>query len=249
MKTLSLLTSLTLTVAALAEGGGNYSFNDAAKKYDAKAEAAEAAGNQHNADIYRKLADIKRDAAKSKGGYDWSEYHQLQGQLKHDHKKHTHKAEHKKTKYSFDDAAQKYEMLAKKAREAGANEKAAIYSRMAAIKREAQAAGGKYDWSEYHALEAKLHDSKHKDAHKNHKHSAKQHPQKTQLKTSNKLIEEAQNHASLANKANDADDNYAAQIHTRLAAICIDAAAKGSKEEFDWTEYKELKEMLKNHKQ
>jgi hypothetical protein len=149
MKTL--ITSLLLSACVLAENS-NYSFEDAAKKYDAKAKAALEAGNDQDAAIYQKLAAIKRDAAKTNGNYDWSEYHALTAKLGTGNKKHyTHKK-----KYSADDGAAKYDKLAKKAADAENYEEAAIYKRMAEIKREAAASKGKYDWKESHQLEGTL---------------------------------------------------------------------------------------------
>lgn len=151
MKTL--ITTILLAGCALAENNTHYSFEDAAKKYDSKAEIALKNGNANDAAIYTKLAAIKRDAAKSSGSYDWSDYHALSAQLGAKPKKVQHK---KKASYSFEDAAVKYDKLAEKATKSGNTEHAAIYTRMAAIKREAANSKGKYDWSEYHELEAKL---------------------------------------------------------------------------------------------
>lgn len=234
MKTLTLITALTLSGSLLAEHSPqqiNQSFIKAAENYQAKAEKALESGNTHNAGIYTKLAAIKRDAAASKGGYDWTEYHKLTGQLKFDGKKTTHKK-----KYSTNDAAKRYERLAKKSQVAGDSEKAEIYTRMAEIKRAAGKSNGDFDWTEYHQLEAKL--------------------GKTNKKTSNgkphtnNLIERAQKHAALANSTNKSGDSYASNIHTRLAAILIDSASKKMKQQkIDWSEHDELQELLTKHNQ
>ncbi|WP_018970456.1 hypothetical protein [Rubritalea marina] len=136
-------------------------FLKTAKKYDQKAELAAIAGNNNDAAIYKKLADMKRDAAKVGGNYDWTEYHKLQGQLNHGNdgaKKHgeKHAKKVKKQSYSVEGAAQKYDQLAAQSIASGNAEHAAIYKRMAEIKREASKSGGSYDWSEYHELEGKL---------------------------------------------------------------------------------------------
>jgi len=58
---------------------------DAAQQYERKSEAAIQSGNEHDALIYLRMAQIKRDAGQaSKDGkpFDWDEYHQLQGMLK-----------------------------------------------------------------------------------------------------------------------------------------------------------------------
>lgn len=65
-------------------GKPNQGFLAAAKGYEEKAKLAEANGNHQDALIYRKLANIKKEAAEavSQGkGYDWSKYFELQKQL------------------------------------------------------------------------------------------------------------------------------------------------------------------------
>ena len=59
---------------------------NAATGYGKKAAEAAASGNQSDAMIYRKIASIKRMAAKGKLK-NWDEYHKLSAQLSH-HKKH-----------------------------------------------------------------------------------------------------------------------------------------------------------------
>jgi len=64
-----------------------------------------------------------------------------------------------------ENAAVKYEKKAAIAKQNGEVEAAKIYKRMAQIKRDAGKAskqGKKYDWSEYHKLEGKLNQLKHK---------------------------------------------------------------------------------------
>lgn len=256
MKILTTLTTLFLSCALMAENNGqqaNQGFLNAAKEYDAKAESASQNGNSHNAEIFTKLAAIKREAAVSTNGYDWAEYHKLSGQL-NSAKKKPQKNHSKKKQNGFEDAAQRYDQLAKKAIEAGNPEQAASYTRLAAIKREAQKAGGNYDWSEYHKISSNLHKGKKGKKVGKHEKSPKKAPTKkdvTKKPTTNKhtpptnFITTAQKHAALANKSNAAKDDYSAQIHTRLAAILIDAAAKQSENRtIDWTEYKDLKELL-----
>ena len=248
MKTLTTLCSLALSCTLMAENSGhqaNQGFLKAAKEYDTKAERSSQNGNAHNAEIFKKLAAIKREAAVSTNGYDWAEYHKLSGQLNSDKKK------PQKKNRSFKDAAKRYEQLAKKALEAGNAEKSATYTRLAEIKREAHKSGGNYDWSEYEKLSAKLDKgkklSKDEQSHKEapaKKEVTKKPPVKKQSTPTN-FITAAQKHAALANESNAAKDNFSAQIHTRLAAILIDAAAKQSENRaIDWTEFKELKELL-----
>ena len=260
MKILTILSSLLLSCSLMAENDGkhvNQGFLKTAKEYDAKAERAANNDNAHNAAIFKKLAAIKREAAVSTNGYDWAEYHKLNGQLKHDHKKAKH--EKKKNKPSgFEGAAQRYDKLSKKALDAGDSEKAATYARLAEIKREAQKAGGNYDWAEYHKLSRQLNHDNKKPGHEKGKKPMHKEKVKEKVSTKTKMetktttqstptnyITSAQKHAALANKSNAAKDNFSAQIHTRLAAILIDAAAKQSENRvIDWTEYKELKELL-----
>ncbi|MFT5883516.1 MAG: hypothetical protein ACI9FG_002033 [Crocinitomicaceae bacterium] len=262
MKILTILGSLLLSYSLMAENNGkhvNEGFLKTAREYDAKAERAANSDNAHNAAIYKKLAAIKREAAVSTNGYDWGEYHKLNGQLNHDHKKANH--EKKKNKPSgFESAAQRYDHLSKKALDAGDPEKAATYARLAGMKREAQKAGGNYDWTEYRKLNSQLNNGDNKEAKKKkpmrkEKMKEKVSPETkmnkkvvkktTRQATPTNYISSAQKHAELANKSSAAKDNYSAQIHTRLAAILIDAAAKQSENRVvDWTEYNELKELL-----
>jgi len=186
MKILTILSSLLLSCSLMAEGDGkhvNQGFLKTAKEYDAKAQRAANNNNAHNAEIYKKLAAIKREAAVSTNSYDWTEYHKLNGQLNNDNKK----AKHNKGKKPMHKEKMK--------------EKAST--------------------------------------------KAKMEKKTTQQTTPTNYITSAQKHAALANKSSTAKDNYSAQIHTRLAAILIDAAAKQSENrDIDWTEYKELKELL-----
>ena len=60
-------------------------FLKAAYEYQVKATQAMVAGNEHNAQIYTQLANIKKEAAASAAagkGYDWTKYFGLQKQLK-----------------------------------------------------------------------------------------------------------------------------------------------------------------------
>ena len=57
-------------------------FLNAAKKYQAKAERAQASGETQKAEILKKLSAIKKSAHDAKSSkFDWSEYHALRGQL------------------------------------------------------------------------------------------------------------------------------------------------------------------------
>lgn len=244
ISTIITIASLTCAFPALAEGDHkqvNQGFLDAAAQYEAKAEHAKANGNRHNAAIFKKLAAIKREAAVHQGNYDWSKYHALQGELNHKNKN-PHDQKHAPNK-GFLDAAKNYKELAKKSRAEGDHRRAHIYNRMAAIKMKAAHAKGEFDWSEYHELNAKLNQSpKENTAHNN------QHGKTPDNNQSGKLIADAQKHAALANKSSADGDNYASQIHSRLAAILIDAAARENDgKEIDWTEFKKLNEMLEQH--
>lgn len=60
-------------------------FSKAAYEYQVKATQAMVAGNEHNAQIYTQLSNIKKEAAASAAegkGYDWTKYFALQKQLK-----------------------------------------------------------------------------------------------------------------------------------------------------------------------
>ena len=70
-----------LPAVSFAEGGGNEDWAEkAAVQYEEKAAKAEAEDNVRDAGIYRRMAQIKRDAgAASKAGeeFSWDEYHAL----------------------------------------------------------------------------------------------------------------------------------------------------------------------------
>jgi hypothetical protein len=74
-----------LPAVSFAEGGGNEDWAEkAAVQYEEKAAKATAEGNAHDAAIYKRMAQIKRDAgAAGKAGkeFKWDEYHALNGQL------------------------------------------------------------------------------------------------------------------------------------------------------------------------
>lgn len=74
-----------LPAVTFAEGDGNVDWAEkAAVEYMEKADKAAAEGNAHDAGIYTKMAQIKRDAgAAAKAGkeFSWDEYHALSGQL------------------------------------------------------------------------------------------------------------------------------------------------------------------------
>ena len=91
MKTLLKITAsiaLLISQPALAEGEGNKNWaEEAAVGYEKKANMAAQKGDAESAAIYQRMAQIKRasGAAATQGeGFDWSEYHELNGQL---HKK------------------------------------------------------------------------------------------------------------------------------------------------------------------
>jgi len=142
--------------------------NTAAERYANLAKKARAEGNEADAKIYDRLSQIKLDAAAHKGEnpFDWAEYHNLNGQLsgknkhaKKDGKKHDKKHGKKDAGNGFLKTAQEYTVKANEAMQAGDEESAAIYTKLAAIKREAAAAaqnGQGYDWAEYFKLKGQL---------------------------------------------------------------------------------------------
>ena len=81
----SAVLGLLLSGVSFAEGGGNEDWAEkAAVGYEEKAAKAKADGNEADAAIYLRMAQIKRDAgAASKAGkeFSWDEYHALSGQL------------------------------------------------------------------------------------------------------------------------------------------------------------------------
>lgn len=174
MKTVTAITSLTLAFApfaVMAEGKGDHDWAEkAARGYEEKANKAEKKGQPEAAAIYRRMAQIKRDAGKAaKHGKDfsWEEYHQLEGKLhaiKKEHRKHQKHADHAQKKGNpgegFLRTAEKYRKEAEMAREHGDTEKADILMQLAKHKlaaAQAAQAGKGYDWSEYHKLRKKLH--------------------------------------------------------------------------------------------
>ena len=174
MKTITAITAVTLALlpaTLLAEGKGKSDWaEEAAQKYEHKAKWAEKEGMPRAAAIYRRMAQIKRDAGQaSRQGRDfsWEEYHKLEGQLnqiKNERQKHVkkgHKKEHAGD--GFLRAAEDYRRKARMAREKGDSDKAQIYMKLAGHKvAAAQAAkeGQGYDWSEYKALQKQLHGDK-----------------------------------------------------------------------------------------
>lgn len=175
--------AMAFPVSLMAEGKPNHDWaEEAALKYEKKAEIAAKEGNEKAAKIYKRMAQIKRDAgAANKAGkeFSWDEYHQLAAQLNgggkgKDHKKHD-KADKKSDKSDHGDgflkAAAEYEEKGKWAIKKGDAEKAQIYFEMADIKRQASAAnkaGKDFSWDRYHELQKKLnggHDKKHKEVH------------------------------------------------------------------------------------
>ncbi len=176
------VTGLLFSGLGFAEGDGNKDWAEkAAMQYEEKAALAAAQGNTHDAEIYLKMAQMKRDAgaaAKEGKPYSWDEYHALSGQLgggkkekhekgekdkdvaKHDKEKnHEHKKEKGNPGDGFIGAAQEYQKLSIEAAKAGDSEKAAIYGELAKMKLDAAAAANRgegYDWAAYHELQKKL---------------------------------------------------------------------------------------------
>jgi len=161
IKTLGYSLSLFLfSTTAFAEGlpKGNWAEN-AALKYEEKARLAKKAGESEKARIYLRMAAIKRESKEfSDRGetYDWTEYHELEGQLNRIGSEKKVKQNKPATQENgFLKTAEKYEKQAKQALENGDKERANILQQMAEIKRQA-GNGHKVDWDHYHALAAKL---------------------------------------------------------------------------------------------
>ena len=239
------LSGLTVT-ASFAEGKANHNWAEkAAQGYEKKAALAAASGNATNAKIYKRMAQIKRDAgAAAKNGKDfsWKEYEQLEKQLTHagGAKKHDKKHD-KKAGNGFLDAASEYEKKAAQAAAKGKFADAAIYSKLADMKRGA-AAGTFKDWDAYHQLAARLSDHK--------KHKAKQDKDKAKHKAKGKsdngFLKAADEYQEKANKAMAAGNEHNARIYTQLANMKRDAAAAAEKGKgYDWTEYFALQKQLK----
>lgn len=220
-------------------------FLDAAAEYEQLATQARLGGNSEAAAIYRKLAETKREAATSQGDYDWTEYYALKAKLSPE----KGKQKPKKSENGFINAAKEYEKKAAQAKKSGDTRKAQIYSKMAQIKRKAAVSGDDFKWEEYNQLKEQLEKAtliSPKMA--SHKTQANEHLKHKADDPKGDLIKLAQEHAALANTTSEAGDSYASQIHTRLAAILIDAAAKRDADQsIDWKEYRELKSVLTKH--
>ncbi len=172
MKTITAVAAATIAIlpaTALAEGKGNHDWAEkAARGYEYKAKEAEKAGMPRAAAIYQRMAEIKREAGvASKQGkkFSWDEYHALEGRLnaiKNSRKEHFAKKDHAKKDHGngFLNAADNYRKQAAEARANGKTDKADIYNKLAEHKiaaANAQKNGKGYDWTEYKALQKKLH--------------------------------------------------------------------------------------------
>lgn len=184
MKTsyLSVVIGLSLSSLSFAEGGGNEDWAEkAAVGYEEKAAKAKADGNEADATIYLRMAQIKRDAgAASKAGkeFSWDEYHALSGQLgggkkdkgekgekaeakdkSHDKEAKVDKKDNGKPGDGFIATAQEYQKKSIEAAKAGETDRASVYAELAKMKLDAAAAvnqGKDYDWTQYHELKKKL---------------------------------------------------------------------------------------------
>lgn len=164
-------------------------------------------------------------------------------------------------------AAVQYEEKAAKAAADGNAADAAIYLKMAQIKRDAGAAaktGEKFSWDEYHALSGQLgggkkdkgekgKDTKWKDKSDNKKaeHKDKSHDKEAKADKKGKenpgdgFIGAAQEYQKLSIEAAKAGDAGKAGIYAELAKMKLDAAAAANKGEgYDWAKYHELKGKL-----
>ena len=143
-------------------------------------------------------------------------------------------------------AARGYEEKAKWAEKEGKPRAAAIYRRMAGIKREAGQAsksGKKFSWDEYHALEGKLNAIK-KGHHQKagNKDCDKPHDKEKAGEGFVRAAEEYRKKAMMARQNGDTDK---ADIYRQLAGMKM-AAANAAKDGkgYDWTAYKELQKKL-----
>lgn len=201
MKTASILTVATLaflTVPLLADGKGDTDWAEkAARGYEEKAEWARKQGKPRAAEIYQRMAEIKREAGRaSRQGreFSWQEYHELEGKLQGLREEHAKKegGDHEERPgEGFLKAAEEYRRKAARARESGDTDKAEIYGKLAAMKVAAAMAakeGKGYDWTEYHQLRKQL-DGEHekhgpdKEWNKDHKeqHDSKPAPAKLNI--------------------------------------------------------------------
>lgn len=171
-------------------------------------------------------------------------------------------------------AAVQYEQKAAKATADGNAADAAIYLRMAQIKRDAGAAskaGKEFSWDEYHALSGQLgggnkekcekHDKekshdKGKDVAKEDKseHKDKSHEKKggegkegkdENAKPGDGFVATAKEYQKLSTEAANAGDPEKAAIYGKLATMKYEAAAAvNNGKDYDWTQYFELKKKL-----
>lgn len=153
-------------------------------------------------------------------------------------------------------AALQYEEKAATAQANGDVEDAAIYTKMAQIKRDAGAAskaGKPFSWDEYHALNAQLKGpGKPSD---NPKTESKDHAKSTDEKSqvgepvkedpAAGFINTAQQYQKQSIDAAKAGDTEKANIYMDLAKIKLDAAAAVREgKDYDWTKYHELVKRL-----
>lgn len=172
MKNFSLMifVGLLWPSVAFAEGGGDPDWaENAAVQYEKKAAEAVSRGNAHDAGIYLRLAQIKRDAgaaAKAGKDFNWDEYHALCGKLGGAEKDNSGKKVDPGEKIvkgnpgdGFISTAQEFLKKSIEAAKAGDTEKAVIYGELARIKMEAATAanqGKDFDWTRYEELTKKL---------------------------------------------------------------------------------------------
>lgn len=190
MKSIILIAAIlaVLPVTLLAEGKGNQDWAEkAARGYEMKAKSAAENGKPAEAAIYRRMAEIKREAGRaSKRGkeFSWEEYHKLEGKLQNirqEHAKHEdkkHKKHKEKPGEGFLRTAEEYRKKAHLARKDGDTDKAKIYGQLAEMKvaaAEAARNGKGYDWTRYHELKKKLHKGDEHPKHKEWEHKKERH--------------------------------------------------------------------------
>ena len=168
MKTVTLLavaSTVLIPATLFADGKGNQDWAEkAVRAYEEKARVAAKAGKPHAAAIYKRMAEIKREAGRTsrvRKDFNWKEYHALEGKLAALCAQEK-KGLSKNTGHGYSDllrAAEEYRKKAHQARENGDTDKANIYSHLADHKvaaANAEKEGSSYDWTDYKALQKKL---------------------------------------------------------------------------------------------
>ena len=229
-------------------------FRDAAKNYLKKAALAKEKGHPKLATYFKKMASIKKKAARAKERhklhkFNWHEYHELEEKVqayKQDQKKlnKTKTSKKKSNKKSpgddFRKASKNYAKKAKKAKKNGDTQIAERYKRMAEIKNHAATLAdlNKWDkikWKEYHKLADEIANLK--------KEKKKKKELAKQAKPGDGFREAAMTYNKKAALAKKAGNTKLADTYERMSEIKAYAAEMSDQKkanEVDWTEYKML---------